>query len=290
MPTGAVQLLPGHGETVGAALDADPRTRAVMFTGSTEFARLINKTLSERLDPDGRPIPLITETGGQNAMIIDSSALAEQVVADVLQSSFDSAGQRCSALRVLFLQEDVADRTLEMLTGAMNQLAVGNPDRLSTDVSPVIDADAKHGIDAHIAGMRDKGRNVTQLPLPDMCGQGTFVPPTLIELDSIDELKREVFDPVLHVVRYRRSNFDKLLDQIRSTGYGLTLGIHKRIDETIAHVIARSQVGNIYVNRNVVGVQPFGGEDYALERLLTERSVSVNTAAAGGNANLKTIA
>lgn len=286
VPSGAVQLLPGNGETVGAALVADPRTRAVMFTGSTEVARLINKTLSERLDPDGRPIPLIAETGGQNAMIVDSSALAEQVVADVLQSSFDSAGQRCSALRVLCLQDDVADRTLEMLTGAMKQLAVGNPDRLSTDVGPVIDADAKRGIDAHVASMREKGRKVVQLPLPDGCAQGTFVPPTLIELDSIDELKREVFGPVLHVVRYRRASLDKLLDQIKTTGYGLTLGIHTRIDETIAHVIDRAHVGNIYVNRNVigavVGVQPFGGEGLSgtgpkaggalyLQRLLAKR-------------------
>ncbi|MFM0089295.1 trifunctional transcriptional regulator/proline dehydrogenase/L-glutamate gamma-semialdehyde dehydrogenase [Paraburkholderia sediminicola] len=264
VPAGAVQLLPGNGETVGAALVADPRTRAVMFTGSTEVARLINKTLSSRLDPDGKPIPLIAETGGQNAMIVDSSALAEQVVADVLQSSFDSAGQRCSALRVLCLQDDVADRTLEMLTGAMRELAVGNPDRLSIDVGPVIDLDAKRGIDAHVAAMREKGRKVEQLPMPDGCAQGTFVPPTLIELDSIDELKREVFGPVLHVVRYRRSQLDKLLEQIRATGYGLTLGIHTRIDETIAHVISRAHVGNIYVNRNVigavVGVQPFGGE------------------------------
>ncbi|MDR5879526.1 trifunctional transcriptional regulator/proline dehydrogenase/L-glutamate gamma-semialdehyde dehydrogenase [Caballeronia sp. LZ032] len=286
VPAGAVQLLPGNGETVGAALVADPRTRAVMFTGSTEVARLINKTLSERLDPDGRPIPLIAETGGQNAMIVDSSALAEQVVADVLQSSFDSAGQRCSALRVLCLQDDVADRTLEMLTGAMNQLAVGNPDRLSADVGPVIDTDAKRGIDAHVDAMREKGRNVVQLPMPDHCAQGTFVPPTLIELENIDELKREVFGPVLHVVRYRRSNLDKLLDQIRATGYGLTLGIHTRIDETIAHVISRAHVGNIYVNRNVigavVGVQPFGGEGLSgtgpkaggalyLQRLLAKR-------------------
>ncbi|MFM0565733.1 trifunctional transcriptional regulator/proline dehydrogenase/L-glutamate gamma-semialdehyde dehydrogenase, partial [Paraburkholderia sediminicola] len=264
VPAGAVQLLPGNGETVGAALVADPRTRAVMFTGSTEVARLINKTLSNRLDPEGKPIPLIAETGGQNAMIVDSSALAEQVVADVLQSSFDSAGQRCSALRVLCLQEDVADRTLEMLTGAMRELSVGNPDRLSIDVGPVIDLDAKRGIDAHVAAMREKGRKVEQLPMPEGGGQGTFVPPTLIELDSIDELKREVFGPVLHVVRYRRSQLDKLLEQIRTTGYGLTLGIHTRIDETIAHVISRAHVGNIYVNRNVigavVGVQPFGGE------------------------------
>ncbi|RQH06086.1 trifunctional transcriptional regulator/proline dehydrogenase/L-glutamate gamma-semialdehyde dehydrogenase [Paraburkholderia dinghuensis] len=264
VPAGAVQLLPGDGETVGAALVADPRTRAVMFTGSTEVARLINKTLSERLDAEGRPIPLIAETGGQNAMIVDSSALAEQVVADVLQSAFDSAGQRCSALRVLCLQEDVAERTLEMLEGAMKELAVGNPDRLSTDVGPVIDVDAKRGIDAHVAAMREKGRNVVQLSMPEGAAQGTFVPPTLIELDSIDELKREVFGPVLHVIRYRRSQLDKLLEQIRATGYGLTLGIHTRIDETIAHVVGRAHVGNIYVNRNVVGavvgVQPFGGE------------------------------
>ncbi|NLP62584.1 trifunctional transcriptional regulator/proline dehydrogenase/L-glutamate gamma-semialdehyde dehydrogenase [Paraburkholderia sacchari] len=264
VPAGAVQLLPGDGETVGAALVADARTRAVMFTGSTEVARLINKTLSQRLDSDGRPIPLIAETGGQNAMIVDSSALAEQVVADVLQSAFDSAGQRCSALRVLCLQEDVAERTLEMLTGAMQELAVGNPDRLSVDVGPVIDIEAKRGIDAHIGAMREKSRKVTQMPMAESCAQGTFVPPTLIEIDSLEELKREVFGPVLHVIRYRRSQLDKLLEQIRATGYGLTLGIHTRIDETIAHVIGRAHVGNIYVNRNVigavVGVQPFGGE------------------------------
>ncbi|MEX3612955.1 MAG: L-glutamate gamma-semialdehyde dehydrogenase [Burkholderia gladioli] len=264
VPADAVQLLPGDGETVGAALVGDPRTRAVMFTGSTEVARLINKVLAARLDPDGKPIPLIAETGGQNAMIVDSSALAEQVVADVLNSAFDSAGQRCSALRVLCLQDDVADRTLTMLKGAMHELALGNPDRLSTDVGPVIDADAKRGIDAHVAAMKEKGHQVTQLPMPDGCAQGTFVPPTLIEIGSIDELKREVFGPVLHVVRYRRSALDKLLEQVRATGYGLTLGIHTRIDETIAHVIGRAHVGNIYVNRNVVGavvgVQPFGGE------------------------------
>jgi RHH-type proline utilization regulon transcriptional repressor/proline dehydrogenase/delta 1-pyrroline-5-carboxylate dehydrogenase len=286
VPAGAVQLLPGDGETVGAALVADARTRAVMFTGSTEVARLINKTLADRLDPDGKPIPLIAETGGQNAMIVDSSALAEQVVADVMQSAFDSAGQRCSALRVLCLQDDVADRTLTMLKGAMHALSLGNPDRLSTDVGPVIDAEAKRTIDTHVAQLREKGRTITQLPLPDVCAHGTFVPPTLIELDGIDELKREVFGPVLHVIRYRRSALDKLLEQIRATGYGLTLGIHTRIDETIAHVISRAHVGNIYVNRNVigavVGVQPFGGEGLSgtgpkaggalyLQRLLAKR-------------------
>jgi RHH-type transcriptional regulator, proline utilization regulon repressor / proline dehydrogenase / delta 1-pyrroline-5-carboxylate dehydrogenase len=286
VPAGAVQLLPGDGETVGAALVADPRTRGVMFTGSTEVARLIDKTLSNRLDPDGNPIPLIAETGGQNAMIVDSSALPEQVAGDVLQSAFDSAGQRCSALRVLCLQEDIAERTLAMLRGAMQELAVGNPDRLSTDVGPVIDLDAKRTIDAHIAAMREKGRAVMQLPLPDTSAYGTFVAPTLIELSDVAELKREVFGPVLHVVRYRRSELDPLLEKIRATGYGLTLGIHTRIDETIAHVVSRAHVGNIYVNRNVigavVGVQPFGGEGLSgtgpkaggplyLQRLLAKR-------------------
>ncbi|PLZ01982.1 trifunctional transcriptional regulator/proline dehydrogenase/L-glutamate gamma-semialdehyde dehydrogenase [Burkholderia sp. WAC0059] len=295
VPAGAVQLLPGDGETVGAALVADPRTRAVMFTGSTDVARLINQTLSGRLDPDGRSIPLVAETGGQNAMIVDSSALAEQVVADVLQSAFDSAGQRCSALRVLCLQEDVAERTLDMLTGAMRELTVGNPDRLSVDVGPVIDADAKRSIEAHVAAMREKGRKVEQLPMPEGCAQGTFVPPTLIEIDSLDELKREVFGPVLHVIRYRRSQLDRLLGQIRATGYGLTLGIHTRIDETIAHVIDAAHVGNIYVNRNVigavVGVQPFGGEGLSgtgpkaggplyLSRLLARRPAGLPAALA----------
>jgi RHH-type transcriptional regulator, proline utilization regulon repressor / proline dehydrogenase / delta 1-pyrroline-5-carboxylate dehydrogenase len=264
VPAGAVQLLPGQGETVGAMLVADARTRGVMFTGSTEVARLIAATLAERLDASGKPIPLIAETGGQNPMIVDSSALAEQVVADVLQSAFDSAGQRCSALRVLCLQDDVAERTLKMLKGAMGELTIGNPDRLSVDVGPVIDADAKRGIERHIDAMRAKGHAVFQLELPQGCRHGTFVAPTLIELDSIDELEREVFGPVLHVVRYRRSALDALLASIRATGYGLTLGVHTRIDETIAHVVGQAHTGNIYVNRNVigavVGVQPFGGE------------------------------
>lgn len=264
VPAGAVQLLPGDGETVGAALVKDARTRAVMFTGSTEVARLINRELSSRLDPDGKPIPLIAETGGQNSMIVDSSALAEQVVSDVLQSAFDSAGQRCSALRVLCLQEDIADRTLEMLKGAMQELAVGNPDRLSTDVGPVIDEEAQRTISEHIAHMGAKGNRITQLSLPQSCAHGTFVAPTLVEISSMDELQREVFGPVLHVIRYRRDELEQLLEQIRRTGYGLTLGVHSRIDETIDFVLQRAHVGNIYVNRNVVGavvgVQPFGGE------------------------------
>jgi len=296
VPAGAVQLLPGSGEVVGATLVADARTRGVMFTGSTEVARLIAATLAERLDPQGKPIPLIAETGGQNAMIVDSSALAEQVVGDVLNSAFDSAGQRCSALRVLCLQEDVAERVLKMLKGAMRELSIGNPDRLSVDVGPVIDADAKRGIDRHIEAMRAKGHPVFQLEVPEAGRHGTFVAPTLIELDSIDELEREVFGPVLHVVRYRRNNLEQLLAAIKGTGYGLTLGVHTRIDETIAYVIERAHVGNIYVNRNVVGavvgVQPFGGEGLSgtgpkaggplyLQRLLAMRPSGVPAMLAG---------
>ncbi|WP_186425455.1 trifunctional transcriptional regulator/proline dehydrogenase/L-glutamate gamma-semialdehyde dehydrogenase [Cupriavidus metallidurans] len=268
VPAAAVQLLPGRGETVGAALVGDARVKGVMFTGSTEVARLLQRNVASRLDAAGRPIPLIAETGGQNAMIVDSSALAEQVVGDVVTSAFDSAGQRCSALRVLCLQEDVADRILEMLKGAMGELTLGNPDRLSTDVGPVIDEEARGNILRHIDAMRAKGRRVHQADPgaadAPACRHGTFVPPTLIELDSIAELKREVFGPVLHVVRFPRTALDKLIDQINGTGYGLTLGVHTRIDETIAHIVDRADVGNLYVNRNVVGavvgVQPFGGE------------------------------
>ncbi|MGD7361246.1 aldehyde dehydrogenase family protein, partial [Ralstonia pseudosolanacearum] len=268
VPAGAVQLLPGRGETVGAALVKDARTKGVMFTGSTEVARILQRTLAGRLDANGAPIPLIAETGGQNAMIVDSSALAEQVVADVLSSAFDSAGQRCSALRVLCLQDDVADRVLAMLKGGMAELAMGNPDRLSTDVGPVIDAEARDNIVGHIEGMRAKGRRVHQAPAPAACAHGTFVPPTVIELDSLSDLTREIFGPVLHVVRWKRTadnaGLTRLIEQINGTGYGLTLGIHTRIDETIAHIVERARVGNLYVNRNivgaVVGVQPFGGE------------------------------
>jgi len=266
VPTGAVQLLPGRGESVGAALIADERIRGVMFTGSTEVAGIIQRSLAGRLDTQGRPLPLIAETGGQNTMIVDSSALTEQVVVDVIASAFDSAGQRCSALRVLCVQEDVADRVLAMLKGAMAEYRLGNPERLSTDIGPVIDDEAKGNIERHIQAMRDKGRKVHQLSRArgEEIKRGTFVMPTLIELDSFDELKREIFGPVLHLVRYRRDELAGLLEQINASGYGLTLGVHTRIDETIAQVVGSAKVGNLYVNRNmvgaVVGVQPFGGE------------------------------
>ncbi|MFN3376188.1 MAG: trifunctional transcriptional regulator/proline dehydrogenase/L-glutamate gamma-semialdehyde dehydrogenase [Burkholderiaceae bacterium] len=265
VPPGALQLLPGRGETVGARLVADARVAGVMFTGSTEVARLLQRSVAQRLRPDGEPVVLIAETGGQNAMIVDSSALVEQVVGDAVASAFDSAGQRCSALRVLCVQEEVADRVITMLEGAMAELRVGHPAALHTDVGPVIDAEARAGIERHIEAMRARGRRVHQLQVPaDVLARGTFVPPTLIELQHMGELEREVFGPVLHVLRYPRAGLDALLDQIQATGYGLTQGLHTRIDETIEHVLARSHAGNLYVNRNmvgaVVGVQPFGGE------------------------------
>ena len=266
VPAGAVQLLPGRGETVGARLVGDERVRGVMFTGSTEVAGILQRNIAGRLDAQGRTIPLIAETGGLNAMIVDSSALAEQVVVDVVNSAFDSAGQRCSALRVLCVQEDAADRVVQMLKGAMAEYRVGAPERLHTDIGPVIDEEAKANIDKHIQAMRDKGRKVFQSARLDAeeIKRGTFVVPTLIELDSFSELKREIFGPVLHVVRYQRADLDQLLAQINESGYGLTLGVHTRIDETIAQVVGTAHVGNLYVNRNVVGavvgVQPFGGE------------------------------
>ncbi|EOC0100577.1 L-glutamate gamma-semialdehyde dehydrogenase, partial [Cronobacter sakazakii] len=269
VPQGVVQLLPGRGETVGAQLTGDPRVRGVMFTGSTEVATLLQRNIADRLDPQGRPTPLIAETGGLNAMIVDSSALTEQVVVDVVASAFDSAGQRCSALRVLCLQEEIADHTLTMLKGAMAECRMGNPGRLTTDIGPVIDADAKAGIERHIQAMRAKGRKVFQAARDNSLDArewqtGTFVMPTLIELESFDEMKKEVFGPVLHVVRYNRNNLAGLIEQINKAGYGLTLGVHTRIDETIAQVTGSAHVGNLYVNRNmvgaVVGVQPFGGE------------------------------
>ncbi len=285
VPRDVLQLLPGRGETVGAALVADARVQGVLFTGSTEVARLLQRTLAQRLNADGRPVPLIAETGGQNALVVDSSALAEQAVADIVASAFDSAGQRCSALRLLCVQEDVADRLLAMLRGAMAELRIGDPRLLATDIGPLIDAEAQAGIQAHIDAMRARGRGVWQTPAA-LPATGHFVAPALIEIDSVAELQREVFGPVLHVLRYRRDQLGATLDAINATGYGLTQGVHTRIDETVAQVLAASHAGNVYVNRNivgaVVGVQPFGGEGLSgtgpkaggplyLLRLLAER-------------------
>nr|MDQ2735097.1 trifunctional transcriptional regulator/proline dehydrogenase/L-glutamate gamma-semialdehyde dehydrogenase [Pseudomonadota bacterium] len=266
VPRGVLQLLPGAGERVGAALVADSRVQGVLFTGSTEVARLLQKTLARRLGAHARPVPLIAETGGQNAMVVDSSALAEQVVADVVSSAFDSAGQRCSALRVLCVQRDGADRLIEMLEGAVRELRMGDTRALAVDVGPVIDEAARAGIERHIEAMQAKGRRVTRPSMFDSEAPrgGTFVAPALIEIEHLGELEHEVFGPVLHVLRYGRDDLALLLEQINDTGYGLTLGVHTRIDETVVQVVNAAHVGNVYVNRNVVGavvgVQPFGGE------------------------------
>ncbi|MFO0998295.1 MAG: bifunctional proline dehydrogenase/L-glutamate gamma-semialdehyde dehydrogenase PutA [Alphaproteobacteria bacterium] len=298
VPGDVLHFLPGRGSVVGARLVADPRISGVAFTGSTETARLIAQVLATRPGPIA---PLIAETGGQNAMIVDSSALPEQVIDDVLASSFQSAGQRCSALRVLFVQEDVADRILAMLEGAMAELVVGDPAFLKTDVGPVIDREAKATLDDHAERMRREARPLFATPLGPETEYGTFVAPQAFEIDRIGRLEREVFGPILHVIRYRADRLDQVIDSVNGTGYGLTLGIHSRIDETVRHICGRLRVGNAYVNRNmigaVVGVQPFGGEGLSgtgpkaggphyLHRFGTERVLSVNTTATGGNAAL----
>jgi len=261
VPGSAIQLLPGRGADVGAPLTADPRIAGVAFTGSTETARLINRALAAR---DCAPVPLIAETGGQNAMIIDSTSLPEQVVKDAVQSAFASAGQRCSALRVLCVQTDIAERIIDLLKGAMAELQTGNPCLHSTDVGPVIDTDAQQGLLGYIEQMKSHARLLAQTPLHADADLGTFVPPTAFEIDSIERLGREQFGPIMHLVRYEARDLDRLIDQINRCGYGLTLGIHSRNEGTAAHIEARARVGNTYINRNqvgaTVGVQPFGGQ------------------------------
>ncbi len=260
IPTSALQLVLGAGD-VGSALTGDARIGGVIFTGSTEVARLINKALSKR---DDNPV-LIAETGGQNAMIVDSTALPEQVCLDVLNSAFDSAGQRCSALRILCVQEDVADKMVNIIKGAMDELVVGKPTQLTTDIGPVIDAEAQQNLLTHINRMKGVAKAYHEIKTAaDVdSNNSTFVRPILFELNNLNELQREVFGPVLHVVRYRASELDQLIDQINAKGYALTSGVHSRIEGTVEHVRDRIEAGNIYVNRNivgaVVGVQPFGG-------------------------------
>ena len=296
VPGDVIALVPG-GPEVGQALTADPRIMGVCFTGSTATARRIARTL---LDDESRPlVPLIAETGGLNAMIVDSTALPEQVVGDVIISAFQSAGQRCSALRLLCVQEDIADKVLEMLKGAMAQLTIGDPGKPDTDVGPVIDAAAQGVLLAWIEANR--ARVIHQLALPDGTQAGTFVPPTVIKLDRVEDLTREVFGPVLHVVTWKGGELDSLLARINASGYGLTMGLHSRIGETADRVRAAARVGNLYVNRSmigaVVGVQPFGGEGLSgtgpkaggphyLARFAVERTVSIDTTSAGGNATL----
>jgi RHH-type proline utilization regulon transcriptional repressor/proline dehydrogenase/delta 1-pyrroline-5-carboxylate dehydrogenase len=297
VPGDVLHLLPGTGEAVGAPLVADPRVDGIAFTGSTETARQINLALAARPGP---LVPLIAETGGQNAMIVDSSALPEQVVADVLVSAFESAGQRCSSLRLLYLQADIADRLVAMLTGAMAELAVGDPALIATDVGPVIDEPARAALAAHAARMAREGRLLYQCRLPAGTEQGSFFAPHAFEIDGARRLDHEVFGPILHVVRWPADRLDQVLKEIDETGYGLTFGIHSRIDDNIRQIL-RVRVGNRYVNRTmigaVVGVQPFGGErlsgtgpktggPHYLARFATERTLSIDTTAAGGNATL----
>ena len=297
IPDGVSQVLPGDGR-VGAALTAHPLVAGVAFTGSTQTARIINRALANR---DGPIATLIAETGGQNAMLVDSSALPEQVTRDVLASAFQSAGQRCSALRVLTLQDEVADTMLAMIRGGMEALAIGDPEDLATDVGPVIDEEAKLGLEAHIAKLKKAGRRVWQRELPSSAKNGHFVPPTIIEIDSIADLDKENFGPVLHVARFAGGELGAALEAINAAGYGLTLGLHSRIDATRAFVEAHAKVGNLYVNRNQIGAvvesQPFGGEGLSgtgpkaggpnyVARFATERVVCIDTTAAGGNASL----
>jgi RHH-type transcriptional regulator, proline utilization regulon repressor / proline dehydrogenase / delta 1-pyrroline-5-carboxylate dehydrogenase len=250
IPGDVLHLLPGTGEAVGAPLIADPRVAGVAFTGSTETARQINLDLARRAGPIA---PLIAETGGQNAMIVDSSALAEQVVVDVLTSAFESAGQRCSSLRLLYVQADIADRLLAMLKGAMAELTIGDPALLATDVGPIIDAAAREALEQHAQRMMHEGKLLHQCSLPPGAEHGTFFAPRAFEIDSACRLTGEVFGPILHVVRWRADRLDAVLDQIAATGYGLTLGIQSRIDETVRYILARLHVGNSYVNRNMIG-------------------------------------
>jgi RHH-type transcriptional regulator, proline utilization regulon repressor / proline dehydrogenase / delta 1-pyrroline-5-carboxylate dehydrogenase len=301
VPGDVVHLLPGDGK-VGAALVADARIAGVAFTGSTEVARLINQVLANRAGPI---VPFIAETGGMNALIADSSALPEQIVGDVLRSAFDSAGQRCSALRILFLQADIADKVSSMLAGAVAELRLGDPGLISTDIGPVIDDAARHALERHCAKIGSTSKLVAKLDLPPGTEHGSFFAPRIYEIDGLNRLDGEVFGPILHIIRWKSDKLAEVIAAINATGFGLTLGIHSRIDETVRQIIGGVRVGNIYVNRNmvgaVVGVQPFGGEGLSgtgpkaggpryLARFAVERVISVDTTAAGGNASLLSLA
>ncbi|NLH80652.1 MAG: bifunctional proline dehydrogenase/L-glutamate gamma-semialdehyde dehydrogenase PutA, partial [Phyllobacteriaceae bacterium] len=301
IPATALQFVPGDG-TVGAALIADPRVAGVAFTGSTEVAHLINRALAAKPGPI---VPLIAETGGINAMIVDATALPEQVTDDVVTSAFRSAGQRCSALRLLFVQEDVAPRMIEMITGAAKELRLGAPADPATDVGPVIDAEARDRLAAHVAEEKAAGRVIFEGATPNgALAGGTWVAPTVIELKDAADLDREHFGPILHVVRWKATELEKVCAAVAATGYGLTLGIHSRIESTIDAIEKRLSVGNVYVNRNmigaVVGVQPFGGSGLSgtgpkaggpgyLPRFALEQVIATNTAAAGGNATIMSL-
>ena len=299
LPHAVIALLPGDGKVLGDLFTKDPRVVGVCFTGSTGTAKAINRNLAER---DGAIPMLIAETGGQNAMFVDSTALPEQVVRDVLQSAFVSAGQRCSALRVLYLQNEIADRIIELLKGALADYVVGLPFERKTDVSTVIDARAKAGLMEHIEKLTAAGKLIAQAP-ESPCQNGFYISPVIFEIDSILELEKEQFGPILHIVRYHRDDLPRLLDEVTRSGYGLTMGIHSRNDTFVNDIVERARIGNFYVNRNqvgaVVGVQPFGGMGLSgtgpkaggpnyLLRFMSEHSLSINTAAIGGDAALFT--
>jgi len=299
VPPALLQLTPADGPPFGEVALKHPALAGVAFTGSTATASTINRTLAAR---EGPIVPLIAETGGVNAMVVDATALPEQVVDDAITSAFTSAGQRCSALRVLYLQEEIADRVIEMLIGAMRELKIGSPGQLSTDVGPVIGEAARARLWRHVERMRREARLLYARELdPALAARGYFFPPHLVELRSLDQLQTEEFGPILHVARYRSDQLPRVLAAIRSTGYGLTLGIHTRVESLAEHVFRSLPVGNTYVNRNmigaVVGVQPFGGQGLSgtgpkaggphyLLRFANERTLTINTAAIGGNVEL----
>jgi len=297
IPREVLHLVPGPGETIGAGLVSDKRIAGVVFTGSVETAQRIQQALATR---GGAIVPLIAETGGQNCMVVDSSALPEQAVDDIILSAFGSAGQRCSALRVLFVQEDIADELIKLLAGAMQELQVGDPGKPDTDIGPVIDAEAQKMLLDHIATMKKSARLVASAPLTSNAA-GHFVAPHAFEIKNIGELEREMFGPVLHIVRFKTGTLAQVISAINSTGYGLTFGVHSRVDDHIRMLVTQVHAGNIYVNRSMigatVGVQPFGGEALSgtgpkaggplyLTRFLTERTTTINVAAIGGNVSL----
>ncbi|MDO6688062.1 MULTISPECIES: bifunctional proline dehydrogenase/L-glutamate gamma-semialdehyde dehydrogenase PutA [unclassified Agarivorans] len=261
IPDPVISLVIGSGAELGESLSSDPRIAGVAFTGSTPTAQTINRQLAKR---EAMPVPFIAETGGQNAMLVDSTALPEQVVRDVIRSAFASAGQRCSALRVLYVQQDIADRIITLIQGAMAELSVACPERLSTDVGPVIDALAQKKLLTHVAWLKKNAQLIYQLELPKQCEQGTFVAPCAFEIENINQLNQEHFGPILHVIKYQANQLDRVIDQINQSGFGLTLGVHSRNESTYQHIEQRARVGNCYINRDqvgaVVGVQPFGGQ------------------------------
>lgn len=298
VPLEVLHFVPGAGSVIGAALSGDERIAGIAFTGSTDTAKHLQRALAAR---EGAIVPLIAETGGQNCMIADSSALPEQVVKDVIRSAFNSAGQRCSALRVLFLQEEIAPKVIEMLAGAMAELRIGDPALLTSDIGPVIDESARLTLAEHAVRMSSAGRLIYQTPLPAGTEHGCYFAPRVFEIDRLAQLQQEVFGPVLHIIRYAARDLERVIDDINATGYGLTVGVHSRIEATAHYLQSRLRVGNCYINRDmigaVVGVQPFGGEglsgtgpkaggpDYLL-RFAVERTLTVNTAAVGGNTAL----